>query len=172
MLRGFARLLLAFAALSPVALTWAISDYGRGGFSQEQGIVLFCAAMLAWICYLVIHQATRRLARISFVVNEVRAVDNEVVGYIVTYLFPLISPAEVNGASLGFVLLVLAVVLSASHAFTFNPLLTLLGYHFYEVKCASGISYLLMSKSDITDVKQVRRVSKISNYLMLDASGD
>jgi small neutral amino acid transporter SnatA (MarC family) len=169
MLSTFARLLLAFAALSPVALTWVIVDYGRRGFSQDQIAILLAALALAAICYWILILAERRLTRISFSVEEVKAVDNEVVGYIVTYLFPLIAPAgSINGASLLFVLLVLAFVLSAAHAFTFNPLLTIFGYHFYEVKCRTGVSYLLISKSDITDIKQIATVSRISNYLVLD----
>jgi hypothetical protein len=111
----------------------------------------------------------KRLTRISFAVAEVKAVDNEVVAYVVAYLFPLIAPAQsVDYITFGFVLMVLALVLSSAHAFTFNPLLTLFGYHFYEVKSSAGVSYILLSKQDVTDVKQVNSVGKLTNYLMLD----
>lgn len=169
MLSQLARLLLALTALSPVAFTWAIASYGAGGFKWDQVQIIFCASMLAVICALVIAAASRRLNRISFSVQEVKAVDNEVVAYIVTYLFPLIAPAQtVNSLGLLFVMLILAAVLSTAHAFTFNPLLTIFGYHFYEVKCSTGVTYLLMSKGNITDVKKVAQVGRISHYLMLD----
>lgn len=172
MLRGIARLLLAFGALSPVALTWAIADYGRHGYRRDQLVAVLCAVMLGVICYLVMRAAATQLTKVSFQVEELRAVDNEVVAYVVAYLFPLVVPTEtVSGPTLGFVFLVLAIVLSFAHAFTFNPLLTVLGYHFYEVKCSTGVSYLLISKSDITDVKQIQAVVRLSKFLVLDTTG-
>lgn len=169
MLRGLARLLLAFGALSPVAVTWVIADYGRRGYDRDQIVVIFCAAMLALVCFLVLTAAARQLTKVSFSIEEIRAVDSEVVAYVVTYLFPLVAPTEtVNSLSLGFVFLLLAIVLSSAHAFTFNPLLTVLGYHFYEVKCSTGVSYLLISKGDISDVKQVDAVVRLSKFLVLD----
>jgi hypothetical protein len=87
----------------------------------------------------------------------------------VTYLFPLLAPAaDISVLSQVFVFLVLALVLSTSHAFTFNPILTFAGYHFYEAECSSGVTYLLLSKNDITDVKVVQKVGRLSRHLVLD----
>jgi hypothetical protein len=169
MLSSTARFIFSLAALSPVALTWAIADFGQRGWQLSQGIIFFCALLLALICGLVLLDARRRLTRISFAVVEVKAVDNEVVAYVVAYLFPLVTPAPLlHSYSLIFIFALLAVVMSSSHAFTFNPLLTLMGYHFYEVKCSSGVSYLVLSKRDVTDVKLIRSVGRLSNFLMLD----
>ncbi|WP_454752054.1 hypothetical protein [Cupriavidus necator] len=169
MLSSFAKFLLALTAMSPVALTWAVADYGRRGYDREQLIVIGIAAILALCCMLVLQIGTRSLTKISFSVEELKAVDNEVVAYIVTYLFPLIAPAsDISVPAQALVLGLLALVLSTSNAFTFNPVLSLLGYHFYEVKCSSGVSYLLLSRSDITDVKMVQKVGRLSKHLMLD----
>lgn len=171
MLNGFARFLIALAALSPVAVTWVIATSRSSGFGTTQVKVLAIGLVVALLCFLVLSQAEKRLTRVSFVVQEVKAVDSEVVAYVVAYLFPLLAPAaSVDYVSFGFVLLILAVVLSAAHAFTFNPLLTLFGYHFYEVKCATGVTYLLLSRDDVTDVKSVNAVGRLTNYLMLDLS--
>lgn len=171
MLSSIARFLFALGALSPVALTWAIADFGRRGPALPQALAIGCAVLLGLICYLVVNEASRRLTKVSFAVGEVKAVDNEVVAYVVAYLFPLLTPAQgLNSYSIVFVLLVLAIVLSAAHAFTFNPLLTVLGFHFYEVKAASGVTYLMLSRRDVTDVKQVTHVARLSNFLMLDLS--
>ncbi|WP_146742252.1 hypothetical protein [Oleiagrimonas sp. MCCC 1A03011] len=171
MLSRLARFLFACASLSPVAITWVIANYGHQGFDRDQLLVAFCAIMVALICYLVLKESAARLTAVSFKVVEVKAVDSEVVGYIVTYLFPFIAPEHaVSVSTLAFLVVLLAFVLSAAHAFTFNPLLTVFGYHFYEVKCSSGVSYLLLSDKDVTDVKQVDEAGKISSYLLLDLS--
>jgi hypothetical protein len=169
MLGAFARFLFALAALSPVAITWVIATSRDHGFGREQVVVLSGAALMALVCYLVLREARQRLGAVSFEIQEVKAMDNEVVAYVVAYLFPMIAPSgSIDYLSFGFVLLVLAAVLSSAHAFTFNPVLTLFGYHFYEVKCKSEVSYLLLSRSDITDVKQVDSVGRLTNYLMID----
>ncbi len=171
MLSSFAKFLFALASLSPVALTWAVADYGKSGFRQEQVVALGAGALVALICWLVLKGAERSLTKVSFGLVEIKAVDNEVVAFIVTYLFPLTAPAEnVSLYSQLFVLTILAFVLSTSNAFTFNPLLTLMKYHFYEAKCSNGISYILLAKKDITDVRQVTHVGRLSKNLMLHLS--
>jgi len=171
MLGGFAKLLLAFSAMSPVALTWAIADYSRSGYRKEQLIAILSAAGLTMICWGLLRIGGKSLTKITFGVDELKAVDNEVVAYIVTYLFPLVAPAtDVSVPAQAFVFGLLALVLSTSNAFTFNPIMSLLGYHFYEVKCNTGVSYLLLSKNDITDVKAITKVGRLSKHLMLDLS--
>jgi hypothetical protein len=169
MLSGFAKFLLALTALSPAGITWAIADYGRRGYHTDQMLVLAVALFFALSCLTLLRVASGSLTKVSFGVQSIKVVDNEVVAYVVTYLFPLVAPAaEISVISQTFVILVLALVLSTSHAFTFNPILTLAGYHFYEAECSSGVTYLLLSKNDITDVKMVKKVGRLSKHLMLD----
>ena len=168
MISGFYRFLFALSSLAPVALTWAIADVDKNGVSIRQAVAILLALGLLLVCYLVLRTAHRASGKISFSITDIKAVDNEVVAYIVTYLFPLVAPADgVGTTSLVFVFLLLAVVMATSNAFTFNPLLTLLHYRFYEVRCTSGVTYLLLSKTDISDLKQVKNVGKLSRHLVL-----
>ena len=169
MLSSVAKLLLSLTAMSPVAVTWAIADYSKQGYNHRQLVALCIAAFLGLACMALLSIASRRLTKITFVVEELKAVDNEVVAYIVTYLFPLVTPnTDISLLAQAFVLLLLALILSTSNAFTFNPLLSLIGYHFYEAKCNSGVSYLLLSKNNITSVKAIKEVGRLSKHLMLD----
>lgn len=169
MLSNLAKLILAITAISPVALTWAVADFSRQGFAIHQLLVVLCAFALALICRAMLKKAAVKLTKISFAVDEIKAVDNEVVAYIVTYLFPLVAPAaDVSLTAQAVVLLILAFVLATTNAFTFNPLLTMMGYHFYEAKCSSGVTYLLLSRNDITDVKAVSHVGRLSRHLVVD----
>jgi len=94
--------------------------------------------------------------------------DNEVVAYVVTYLFPLVTPVgEVSVSAQLFVLLMIVFLLSTAHAFTFNPVLSMLGYHFYEVESKTGVSYILLSSNTITDVKDVKSIGRLSNFLLI-----
>jgi hypothetical protein len=169
MLSGFAKFLLALTALSPAGITWVVADFSRRGYNSDQMLVLAAALFLVLSCLMLLRIASGKLTQVSFTVQTIKVIDNEVVAYIVTYLFPLVAPAaDISILSQVFVLLVLALVLSTSHAFTFNPILTFAGYHFYEAECSSGITYLLLSKNDITDVKAVQKVGRLSKHLVLD----
>jgi hypothetical protein len=171
MFSSLAKLMLSLTAMSPVALTWAIADYGKQGYCARQLVAIGIAALLTIGCVGLLHVACETLTKVTFVVEELKAVDNEVVAYIVTYLFPLVSPSgDISLPAQTFVLVLLAFILSTSNAFTFNPMLSLIGYHFYEVKCSSGVSYLLLSKNNITDVKTIKKVGRLSKHLMLDLS--
>ena len=168
MLRSLTRYVLALTALAPVLLMWAVAGVSAGSFGEEHGIAVLIAVLLGFLCWAILQASGKMLPEISFKPIEVKAVDNEVIGYVVTYLFPLITPnGPVTALTLGFVVAVLAAVLATSHAFTFNPVLTLFRYHFYEVKCSTGITYLVLSRRDIDDVSDISSVKKISNYLML-----
>lgn len=168
MLSSVARFLFAMAAISPVALVWAIVDWERNGLGMAQFVVLLLGAIIGFICWLLLFLSHKHLTKVSFTATEIKAVDNEVVAYVVTYLFPLVAPESAHGVvGQVAVVLVLAFVLATSNAFTFNPLLTLMGYKFYEVKSNSGVTYLFVSKYDITDVKRIQHVGKLSRHLLL-----
>jgi len=171
MLGIFAKFLLASSALSPVAFIWAIAEYSRHGFQINQIVAIFCAIALGFICFLVLLGSKKHLTEISFTAVEIKSMDNEVIAYIVTYLFPLVAPAtDVSIEAQAVIFFILAYVLSTSNAFTFNPILNAIGYHFYEVKCSSGVAYLMLSKHEINDLKSVKKVGRLSKNLMLDLS--
>lgn len=168
MLSRFSRFLFALAALAPVTFVWLIVDFENQGFQVRQIYVLIFSLVVFLFCWELLVFSQKSLSRISFDACEVKSVDNEVVAYVVAYLFPLFTYSDrVNFYSQICVFILLAIVLSTSNAFTFNPLLTILGYRFYEIKNKSGVTYLLVSKCDITDVDKVKFVGRISKHLLL-----
>ena len=53
-----------------------------------------------------------------------------------------------------------------------NPILRLLGYHFYSIDLECGIhGYLLISKREILNSKQIVAGKLISNYIIMDSDG-
>ncbi|SDR68190.1 hypothetical protein SAMN05216198_0019 [Halopseudomonas litoralis] len=168
MLNSFLKLLLALTAVSPVSLTWAIADFSRNGFTPLQGYAVIGGIVLVVLCYAIIRLAKAKTTLISFEASSVKTMDNEVVAYVVTYLFPLVTPVgEVSVTAQLFVLLMIVFLLSTAHAFTFNPVLSMLGYHFYEVESKTGVSYILLSSNTITDVKDVKSIGRLSNFLLI-----
>lgn len=170
MLNGFLKLLLALTAVSPVSLTWAVADYSRNGFKPLQCYAVIGGVLLVLLCYLIIRIAKARTTLISFEASSVKTMDNEVVAYVVTYLFPLVTPVgEVSVTAQLLILLMIVFLLSTAHAFTFNPVLSILGYHFYEVESKAGVSYILLSDKTLTDVRSINSVGRLSSFLLIHA---
>ncbi|MDF3982898.1 hypothetical protein P3W23_12950 [Luteibacter sp. PPL554] len=169
MLSTLARLLLALTALSPVVLTWALADLGRNGIALSQVSAGAIAALFAAMCWLILRGSQRVLTQISFAATEVKAIDNEAIAFVLTYLVPLLSPTDnTSYVALCLVFILLAFLLSFTHAFTFNPLLAVLGFHFYEVKSSANVTYLVLSRAKLTSPDSIKRVARLSNFLLLD----
>jgi hypothetical protein len=61
-------------------------------------------------------------------------------------------------------------VLWTTHALHVNPVLGLIGFHFYEVETQEGVTYLLITKRTINNLKGVTSVVQLTEYGILDSS--
>lgn len=170
MLGKFAKLLLVLTAFAPVLLTYAFVEYQDSGLSPLCVSLLTTTAALAAICYLVVVAAQRQLGKLSFSVTQVKSADSETVGFLVVYLLPLINTTDiaVNTPILLFVLALFAVVVWTTNAYHFNPLLGLLGFHFYEATSSQNVVFLLISRRDIRRTTQITEVVQLTEYIVLD----
>ncbi|SES04625.1 hypothetical protein SAMN04487958_10681 [Vreelandella subterranea] len=99
-----------------------------------------------------------------FRIQEFERNDKEVLAFLLAYLLPFISSDGVisTGEWLvgAYVLAVIFLVIAHAGAFHFNPVMGLLGYHFYNVRNGDGVSHLLISKDELrkpgTDIQTVR----------------
>ncbi len=61
-------------------------------------------------------------------------------------------------------------VLWTTHAIQVNPVLGLLGYHYYEVETQEGITYLMISKRAINDVSKIKKVVQLTEYGIIECN--
>lgn len=59
-------------------------------------------------------------------------------------------------------------IVATSHAYHFNPLMSVLGYHFYEVTDTGGVSYVLITRRSLHTARSAARVVRLSEYIILD----
>lgn len=50
------------------------------------------------------------------------------------------------------------------------PLLGVFGYHFFEVTIEGDITYVLITRQNITDCKAVSQVVQLTEYMILEAN--
>lgn len=174
MLGYLAKGLLVGTSLAPILITWAYADYLNAGFQGRQVAFLVATLGCVILCALILGEARKRLPRSSIEVVSVRPADTEVVGFVIAYLFPLAfaTADTLDTRLLVFVVLLIAFIVWTTNAFNFNPLMTALRYHFYEVEAANRVTYLVLSKSDIVRTRDVSRVAQLTNYVLLDVSSN
>lgn len=171
MLSKTAKLFLVATSLAPIFLTLWFIDFSKRWDWSDGLTYLIAALLLTIICWVLLLLAKTRLEKLPLEINSVRTADKEIVGFILVYLLPLINETsvKVNPKVLGFVMALFFIVVLTSHSYHFNPLIGFLGYHFYEVTLSGEISYVLISKQNIRNCKNIKKVVHISEYMILEA---
>jgi hypothetical protein len=174
MLSRFAKVLLVLTAFAPILFTVAFVEWRKGTFSPWGPTCLVVAALLSAICYLVLAAASRHLERMPCHLASIKTADREIVGFVLSYLVPLanLSGGAFDPWTLAFVAFFFLFIVATSHAYHFNPLMSVLGYHFYEVTDSGSVSYVLITRRSLHAAKSTARVVQLSEYILLDVDGD
>jgi hypothetical protein len=159
-LSRFAQLTLAGTALAPVLLVWAASIYGTHLLNALAAVVV--AVLLVVICLCTLALARRELQVEPVGIRKATRLDKDALAFLVTYALPLIASGEdkTNFAALAVFVVVLGLVLVQLQILHVNPLLGMLGFHFYEIERADGDSAVAVSRSRHlpTSAEQGRRL--------------
>jgi hypothetical protein len=103
--------------------------------------------------------------------TKVKTADKEVLAFLIVYLLPLFTKDLVFAGDLltpAYVLAVIGFCVYHSNSFTFNPLLSMMGYHFYEVEIRDGMTFLLVSKQVLRRNDNAIRVRELADYIYLE----
>ena len=145
-LSQFAQMALAATALAPVLLVWAAAAYKASPI--EAGAAVAVSALLVIVCAATLAFARRELQTEPLVVKKATRLDKEALAFLVTYALPLIVPNDqTNLAALAVFVGIVGVVLVQLQILHVNPLLGILGFHFYEIENVDGDTSLVVSRS-------------------------
>lgn len=165
MLNKFAKGLLVATSMAPMLGAVAINQIAQHLPFSSWMPWLVATVMLAFVCWLMLTLVMQRGEVHSFKIKEFENNDKEVVVFLLTYLLPFIASDKLdfNGEWItgAYIFAVIFFTVAHAGAFHFNPVMGLLGYHFYSVKDESGASCLLISK------KTIRRPGEEVSVVML-----
>lgn len=173
MLRFLPKILLVATAFAPVLLTFAFVEFwkaaeGKGNWFN--GCILIVGVVfLTAACFWVLGKAKRDLPLHNVSIKSIKPADKELVGFVLAYLLPLARGTEFQGVPLMVALLIFFLVVMTSNAYHTNPLLGLLGWHFYEV-VIEEVSYVLVSPRNIHNVRSIKSVVSLTDYMLLDGT--
>lgn len=169
MFSKFAKLLLVSTSLAPILGAVAVNKIAGDKSWVSWMPWLVTAVLLVLICWLLLVLAAKTAQKHRFKIAEFERNDKEAVAFLLAYLLPFISKDNLgfDGQWLTgtYILLMIFAVIVHAGTLHFNPVMGLLGYHFYAVKNEEDIPYLLISKSELyrpgTQIQAVRIASNI-----------
>lgn len=170
-LSSLAKGFLVTTAFAPILLTFAFVEVLQEGPTYLAVVLVLGTAILVAGCVFTLRFVGTKFERLRFPITSVKAADTESVGYVVAYLLPLVNAGgpTVNIWVLVFVLFMFLVTVWGTNAYHFNPLLGILGYHFYEVTTDANVTFLLISPHDVRKSADVASVVQLTEYLVMVA---
>jgi len=152
-LNRLAKLLLVSTSLSLVLGAIVVNKVANGERLLDWGPWLLVALLLVFVCWFVLRHSAYNNQEVPLAISQFEQNNSETLSFLLAYLLPFVSPNKLpfegqwlSGAYI-FTLIILVVMHSGS--LHFNPVMGLLGYHFYGVKDDEGISKLLISNYEI-----------------------
>ena len=133
--------------------------------------LLGAAAILSVIMLIAVMVSHRQDRGPELVVAHARPQDADVLAYIASYLIPFFAldlSHRHQAIAFGTFLLVLMLVYVNSSMIFVNPLLTIVGYHTFEIEDTDGNTYALIAhRHDVLPGAKLRP-SQITRYLRLE----
>lgn len=175
MLNGFAKFLLISTALSPILGAVAVNQYALGKPMEAWLPWVAVGLLLALICWLLLrHTATNaqvhQLKLVKFESN-----DKDVLAFLLAYLLPFVSGkdmlADLHWMVCAYVLALILLIFTHARAYHFNPVLGLLGYHFYSLQDGDEASVLLISRAVLCKAGVERKTVRLAHNIYLDIEG-
>lgn len=163
--------LLVLTALTPIALVYAWVSISED-YYWTAACLLIVSATLAGSCWVILKHAKNHIEKMEFKYTEVEPADQENISFILLYLSPLFLDKlqNLNFNVLVPSLVVYGALIATSYTFQYNPLISLMGWHFYKVTSSDGITYILLTTKKIRNIDQVQQVGQLTGYMLLDLS--
>ena len=169
MLSRFAKLLLTSTAIAPVLLTYSWVAYQAGLAEKALLFFVVCLALIG-VCIWMLRYAKMQLEKVKFSATTIEASDRENMAFLLLYLLPLFTAqfAELNWHVWVPAIIIFGAVVATGYSYHFNPLLGLMGWHFYKVGTKEGITYVLITKKQLRNASEEIEVGQLTEYIVID----
>lgn len=157
MLSFLSKCLLVATSLSPVLGAVAVNRLEHGLPWSQWGGWLAVAILLVALCRLMLWYGETNAELHTLYIDDYQRTDSEMVTFLFIYMLPFVRTETVvfsiTSLTTVYILTIITCALAYANAFHFNPAMRALGYRFYAIKNRSGVSQLLISKSELRRAK-------------------
>lgn len=149
-----ARFLLTASSIAPVGITLIFIGIIKEKPWLVWSSLTVCIASFVSVVFF-LNYANNNVTPLYKNINSISPANKEVTNYFLSYLFPLLGTDSIaeKWQYAVFFYVSLIIYVSFSENYNFNPLISLLGYKFYEAEDDTGVGFVLISKNVITDVQ-------------------
>ena len=168
--RVAAKLFLTVTALAPVLPLLAVYDLYVGKRLESAIWFVAFAVLLCFFLYC-LRAAKKKLSVLPCECEQICPVDGEPIAFLLAYALPFVADPHGPFGSFGVMSLFVAICgisVYFSNAWTFNPLLNIAGYHFYQARVGEGVPFILISKKIIRKSRCQVLASQVDEYIYLD----
>ena len=174
MLSRIAKALLVATSLAPVLFGYGVVALGENRPWKSIWPWFVTALGLGVVAYLMPKIALNRLQSQPMHLRSVKDADKEILTFLITYLLPFAGRTTLASNPYDWTILyvcgLMFLAVYHTNAFTFNPILAIFGYHFYEVETQAGMKYLLVSKRVFRQQDIHLWVVSLSDYVYLEGA--
>jgi drug/metabolite transporter (DMT)-like permease len=175
MLNSFARFLLVSTSLAPIFGAVAVNQFARDVPWTRWLWWLAAGVLLVAVCWAMLHYASRHAQKHKFRITEFERNDQEVLAFLLAYLLPFVAAENMSftGEWLtgAYILGIIFLVIAHAGALHFNPVMGLLGYHFYAIRNDDGVSQLLISKTELRRPGREVETVRLAHHIYLHTGG-
>ena len=168
--RVVAKLFLTATALAPVFPMLALCRYISGKNAEALAwIAVFVLLLLLFRCCLCAIKTKHTVLPSECV--QICPADGEPIAFLLAYTLPFIADPEGLLGKIPVLCLFIAicgVCVYFSNAWTFNPVLNIAGYHFYQVRIGESVPLILISKKIIREPHCKVLATQIDEYIYFD----
>jgi hypothetical protein len=173
MLSKLARLLLTASSIAPVSFTYAWVAFVQG--DKRVALWAVVVGLIAVVmCIGLLRYAQKNLEALDFRTKSIEPADSENLGFMLLYLLPLFTGkiSDLHWELWIPIIAVFSVIIATGFGYHFNPLLSILQWHFYRVTSQDGVTYVLITKKHIRTAAGHLSVGQLTEYILLDLRGD
>lgn len=167
-----AKTLLITSSIAPIGLVYAWLAFQDSSYYWAGGLTLACIFLIL-CCAFLLRRASSVLERFPLQLQSVEAADRENIAFMLLYLSPLFTSqfGQINMSLLIPTIAVFALLTATGYNYHFNPLLGLVGWHFYKVESREGVTYVLITKKQLRNTTQIDFVGQLTDYILIDLGG-
>ncbi|HYF87499.1 hypothetical protein [Azospirillum sp.] len=168
-MRNWLKTVLLFSAFSPALLTLAYVRYDADP-NDNVAIYLAIVGACGFLSVFFIFRAVNHYGqRMKFVAKKVKPNDHLLIGFLFSYFIPIIArAAQLDAPKTTLLTLILLFALWIVSSVPAHPLLSVLGFRFYEVEADHGFVYTVISRRELTHPADIKAVRKISSSMLLE----
>lgn len=170
MLNRFGKLVLAITAMAPAAA--AVGIAGLEASKPHAKWWLAASVILVFLCLGMLYLVKRSVPPEKLTITSCNLADKEVLAFLVAYLLPLFAKDTAGFQAYPisgiFIFCVLLATVYHSESYTFNPMLSMAGYHFFECELPSKTKVLVLSSRAILPAPTDLHVAALSPYIFIE----